>query len=641
MKRAKLQLSNKITTLLLKASKWQKLKVSAACLLLVMVSSCSKSPTEEEAESLADTTLNCDVVVNSATATTELCINKTAGHYIYPTQYGGRFNAPASLVNAADGVAEVVIPTGWYAAGGTVNFIDSAISAGAIKDTINLFGTVGTVITAAEAACILVAGGGLRTVDCSAARDNYYYAAAYGGRSFDCTNINQATTNTQVCYVNTTGVRITTSLPSDSGSSADCAVEGVQSAACRGVVTTYRYTAAYGGRSLLCQLGLNTSACWLEETGYIVSLADGSNACTDNVLNGTACDTQPGRYVYPAEFGGRAANCTNDINGNCFVTASTKQILEPNLVADKIRNNISIFGITGTFSGNGDWGSGAHRNIDTPQIGSAAEAGQYNANGSLPNLPSGYRTVPKIAIDDDGKDTSSQNIEPVDRTGWGTTSCGTSDNSILDRISDCSSTFGGNARWNGAASGNAAQGVWNLVSRSGAKSGSKGREVWRDERTGLLWSSVIGTATNWCKASGSSNATNVSASIKEADISNICDSGTYQNQTTAISGCFEGAGFTTTDASVDNLGKVGMNLAGSVTAPAVAWRLPTLYDYEIADMNGLRFVLPDIGANGNLDEWTATLSSSIRSRAWIYNGAQGVHSTKARTLTSAFRCVGR
>jgi hypothetical protein len=634
-------LSNERITLSFKSSILQKLKTSALCLLLVIVSSCAKTPTEEEAESLAETILNCDVLVNSATATTELCINRTAGHYIYNVQYGGRFDAPSAVVNAGNGVSSTAIPTGWYAAGGTVNFTDSSIAAGAIKDTINLFGAVGTLVTAAEAACILTSGGGVRSVDCSAARDNFFYTLAFGGRALDCTNVGQATTNTQPCYVNTTGVKITSTLPEDTGTTPECAVAGLQGANCRGPASTYRYTSEYGGRALLCSLGLNVQACWLEQTGYIVSTSDGSNACTDNGLNSLSCDTQPGRYVYPDEFGGRAANCTNDTAGSCFVTASTKQILEPALLPDKIRSNVAIFGIVGTFSGNGDWGSGAHRNIDTLQIGSAAEGGQYAANGSLPNLPAGYRTIPKIAIDDDGNDTSNLNLEIVDRTGWGTTSCGITQTTIIGRISDCSSIFGANARWNGAVSGNAGQGIWNLVSRSGAKSGSKGREVWRDERTGLLWSSVIGTAANWCRASGSSNATNVSASIKEADVSSICDNGTYQNQTTAISGCFEGTGFTTTDGSIDNLGKTGMNLAGSGTAPQVAWRLPTLYDYEIADANGMRFVLPDIGANGNLDEWTATLSSAIRSRAWIYNGAQGVHSTKARTLTSAFRCVGR
>lgn len=633
-------MSNERITLSFKFITWQKLKVSAACLLLVAVSSCSKTPSEEEL-SEAETMLNCLNIVNSATATTELCLNRTAGHYVYPDQYGGRYAAASNIINASNGAASVAIPTGWYAAGGTVNFVDAAITAAAIKDQVVLFGSTGTIISAAEAACILTAGGGLRTVDCSAARNDYFYLTAFGGRSLDCTNEGQASTNTQPCWVEANGSRVTTTLPSDSGSSADCAVEGVQGAACRGIATTYRYTAAYGGRSLLCQIGLNALPCWLDQTGYIVSLSDGSNACTDNALNAGACDTQPGRYVYASEYGGRAANCTNDVNGLCFVTASTKQILEPSLVSDKIRNNMTIFGVTGTFSGNGDWGSGAHRNIDTPQIGSAAEAGQYAGNGSLPNLPSGYRTVPKIAFDDDGKDNSNLNLEAVDRTGWGTTTCGLTQDAVINRIEHCSTIFGANARWNGAVSGNASQGIWQLVSRSGAKSGSKGREVWRDERTGLLWSSVIGTATNWCKAAGSSNATNVSASIKEADVSSICDSGTYQNQTTAISGCYEGTGFTTTDAAIDNLGKVAMNLAGSATAPKVAWRLPSLYDYEVADMNGLRFVLPDIGANGNLDEWTATLSSSIRSRAWIYNGEQGVHSTKARTLTSAFRCVGR
>lgn len=636
-------MSNERITLSFKLTFWQKLKISATCLLLVAGTSCSQAPSEEEL-SEAETTLDCDLVVNSATATTELCINRTAGHYVYPAQYGGRFDASSNNVTAPSGVGNVAIPTGWYGAIGLVTFSDPVISGGntaLIKAAVNVFGINGSLVTTAEAACILTNDATPLGVDCSAARDDYFYLSAYGGRSFNCTNINQATTNTQVCYVNTTGVRVTASLPSDSGSSADCAVEGQQGAACRGNVSTYRYTTAFGGRSLLCQIGLNTNPCWLDQTGYIVSLADGSNACTDNALNAGACDTQPGRYVYDFEYGGRAANCTNDVNGSCFVTASTKQILEPNLESDNIRNNITIFGITGTFSGNGDWGSGAHRNIDTPQIGSAAEAGQYAGNGSLPNLPSGYRTVPKIAYDDDGFDTSNLNLEVVDRTGWETTSCGTTDDTVLERITDCSTVFGANARWNGASSGNASQGIWQLVSRSGAKSGSKGREVWRDERTGLLWSSVIGTATNWCKASGSSNATNVSASIKEADVSSICDSGTYQNQTTAISGCFEAAGFTTTDASIDILGKVAMDLAGSPTAPQVAWRLPSLYDYEVADANGLRFVLPDIGVNGNLDEWTATLSSSIRSRAWIYNGAQGVHSTKARTLTSAFRCVGR
>lgn len=606
------------------------------------VTGCSKSSSDEE-PSLAETMLSCDSVVNSATATTKLCLNSTAGRYVYNDQYGGRYTASSNVINAANGVASVLIPTGWYAAGGTVNFSDSNIATGNVKDAINLFGTLGNIATSAADACVLAGGGGVVSgAACSAARDDYFYTAAYGGRSFECTNEGLATTNTQACWVDANGYRITSTLPTGSGSEADCAVTGQQAAACRGIAATYWYNQAYGGRSLLCTLGFNAQPCWLDQTGYIVSSADGSNACTDNALNNGACDTQPGRYVYPDEYGGRAANCTNDVNGSCFVTASTKQILEPNLVADKIRNNISIFGITGTFSGNGDWGSGAHRNIDTPQIGSAAEASQYAANGSLPNLPAGYRTVPKIATDDDGLDPSTNlNVEAVDRTGWGTTSCGITQVTVIDRITDCSSVFGGNALWNGAVSGNAGQGIWKLVSRSTDKSGSKGREVWRDERTGLLWSSIIGTATNWCKAAGSSNATNVSASIKESDPSSICDNGTYQNQTTAISGCFEGAGFTTTDATIDNLGKVGMNLAGSGTSPKIAWRLPTLYDYEVADANGLRFVLPDLGTNGNLDEWTATISSSIRSRAWVYNGAQGVHSTKARTLTSAFRCVGR
>lgn len=645
MKRAKSLLNNERSLLSFKFPIWQKLKISAACLLLVVASSCSKSPSEDELESLADSTLNCDFLVNSATATTELCLNRTAGNYVYPQQYGGRYNAPAQSVTAADGVALVTMPTGWYDGTGSVAFSDADIAVGNVRTGITLFGALGTVNDAGvDAACVLTNDGVELPANCSAAKDDYFYLSAYGGRSNTCTNIGQAATNASPCYIDATGIghRVVDSLPSDSGSSAACAIEGLQSAACRGAATTYRYSSEYGGRSLLCVLGFNASACWLATTGYYVSLSNTANPCTDNIINALACQTAPGRYVYAAQYGGRIADCSaNDTAGDCFVPTSTKSLLETRLDPDKIRNNVSIFGIIGTFSGNGDWGSGAHRNIDTLQIGSAAEAGTYRGDGALPNLPSGYRSVPKIATDDDGKDTSNLNLEAVDRTGWGSTACGIADDTVLERIEDCSTIFGANARWNGATSGNAGQGVWNLVSRSDAKSGSKGREVWRDERTGLLWSSVIGTAANWCRASGSSNASGVSALIKEADPSSICDSATYQNQTTADSGCFEGAGFATTHVSFDAAGKVSMKLTGTISAPAVAWRLPTLYDYEIADMNGLRFVMPDLGANGNLDEWTATISSSIRSRAWIYNGAQGVHSTKARTLTSAFRCVGR
>ena len=646
MKRARLRLSNERTILSFESTLWQKIKVSAACLLLVAAQSCSKADPEEVA-SLLDTTMNCDIAVNSATATSELCINRTAGHYIYSEQYGGRASAPSPSVNAGNGNSSVLMPKGWYDGTGSATFSDGTIAVGVVRNGVNLFGTMGTLDdTGVDAACILTNDGVELPLNCSAAKDDYFYTSAYGGRSLGCTNVGQATTNTSPCYISAAyinqGYRVTASLPSDSGSSAACAIEGVQSAACRGAPATYRYTSEYGGRSLLCVLGFNANACWLAQTGYYVSTTDTSNPCTDNILNALACQTAPGRYVYNSQYGGRIADCSaNDTAGDCFVPTSTKSLLESRLDPDKIKNNVSIFGIIGTFSGNGDWGSGAHRNIDTLQIGSAAEAGTYRGDGSLPNLPAGYRSVPKIATDDDGKDTSNLNLEAVDRTGWGSTSCGISDDTVLERIEDCSTTFGANARWNGATSGNAGQGVWNLVSRSGAKSGSKGREVWRDERTGQLWSSIIGTASNWCRASGSSNATNVSALIKEADPSSICDSGANQNQTTADSGCFEGAGFATTHASFDNAGKVSMKLAGTVSAPAVAWRLPTLYDYEVADLNGLRFVMPDLGANGNLDEWTATLSSSIRSRAWIYNGAQGVHSTKARGLTSAFRCVGR
>jgi hypothetical protein len=125
------------------------------------------------------------------------------------------------------------------------------------------------------------------------------------------------------------------------------------------------------------------------------------------------------------------------------------------------------------------------------------------------------------------------------------------------------------------------------------------------------------------------------------DPNGICDVGANQNQTTALSACFEGTGFSTVDAAIDPLGKAGMALAGTVASPAIAWRIPTFYDYEIADYQGIRFVLPDIGVNGVGEEWTGTVSSINSALAWTYSSTLGNHMQRARSGNYSVRCVGR
>jgi hypothetical protein len=69
----------------------------------------------------------------------------------------------------------------------------------------------------------------------------------------------------------------------------------------------------------------------------------------------------------------------------------------------------------------------------------------------------------------------------------------------------------------------------------------------------------------------------------------------------------------------------------------VFWRIPTIYDYMLANHNGLRYVLPDIGS----EEWTATTFSNDRTMAWTFNSANGYRRIQPKTYNYTVRCVGR
>ena len=96
----------------------------------------------------------------------------------------------------------------------------------------------------------------------------------------------------------------------------------------------------------------------------------------------------------------------------------------------------------------------------------------------------------------------------------------------------------------------------------------------------------------------------------------------------AVSACHDDSSvnFVNTDAWITNVaGKGGLSKAFT---PAVAWRLPTKADYEQANANGLRFVLPDAGsrisgAPLSTYEWTASVLTASRANAWIFDSFLG------------------
>ncbi|MGK5083430.1 hypothetical protein WDW37_08990, partial [Bdellovibrionota bacterium FG-1] len=309
--------------------------------------------------------------------------------------------------------------------------------------------------------------------------------------------------------------------------------------------------------------------------------------------------------------------------------------------AANICSATTILGVAGSATCGGIvMTSNAFRNQATTAISQLVETSTYAGA----TLPAGYRDVPTIATDDDGfvspGITSSQVTLPTHSTGSPPTgNCGTTQASIAARISDCVTVQGVNATWDGATQGNAGQGAWKLVTRAGLN-----QEVWQDQRTGLLWSSILTNTNNWCVAAGNAEA---------ADPSNYCNSTLIQTSyPTAQSWCAEvgptammeapGSGEIWTSATY-HLAKGGM---GNASSPSVRWRLPTLYDYEQANVNGIRFVMPDmLAVPGWTDEWSASLYAMDRSYAWTFQGGFGYTTWSMRTGVTthsmSVRCVGR
>lgn len=611
-------------------------------------------------------------------ATPEACVTTKTNQYIYDQEYGGRSVAGETIV-FSENKLEHSLPAGWYE--GKQARLDSRLfSPGNFDISLTLFGVTGIPLGSgalSECSYGTVSSPVALNDKCKVTTTHYIYESpnTYGARTLNCaTPSATTTTNPSKCWLQVgAGVYLAsasnlplcnTQVDASGQVTQDCMALKNEP----GVTDSYFYNSAFNGKSGDCLSSssgtANTSSCYVPGDQIYYKL---TNACTINSVNTIACDVTAGNYPYTEQYGGRSIACDGVSNvSNCwFGSANKSSGIGVNLTAGNVKNGINIFGVAGTYDGNPtEWGTGAPKNNGTIKGTYKDEAfcgltmKWDKVLGCISNTA--HRLVPVIAADHDGESSSFY----VDRTAWGTTQCGTT-GTVDTRISDCvtqinsaltAASVAANKRntatWNSDGSlGNSGFGVWKLVSRVNA-TGVGFVEVWRDENTKLYWSSRVSANINWCRATGNSNNQKI-PDLAEDDPSNICDQQSNQEQVSTqdiVSACFEETGFTDNHSDIPQFshgtvpsgkaaGKAGIHSTSA--SQKIYWRLPTIYDYRIAHYNGMKFVLPDMaGANAN-EEWTASVYSGDRAKAWTFQSASGQKSFKTRTLRIAARCIGR
>ena len=215
--------------------------------------------------------------------------------------------------------------------------------------------------------------------------------------------------------------------------------------------------------------------------------------------------------------------------------------------------------------------------------------------------------------------------------------CGSS-GTIEARIADCATLNGLWSFYDGKKYGQDGEGDWKLVSVVGA--GPK-FEVWRDERTKLLWSDKSSAIYNWYQAAGYSKPDGVS----EIESEFLSSPGTMDPQlgsimqpASPISVCPDvHAGEIAAGGGTPGYTYVNpeTDFKAGLSHPETTWRLPSKSDWGLAEVNGIRKVLP------NMDHsfWSSSSGSVSRSDAWYFFGDFGYMYYGYRDDTYSVRCV--
>lgn len=346
--------------------------------------------------------------------------------------------------------------------------------------------------------------------------------------------------------------------------------------------------------------------------------------------------------------------------------------------ASNVCTGKNVLGLAGTALCNAcytDFYSGAFRGAGSTRLTSSQEGSLYSGEA----LPDNYHTVPLIRQDDEGActpDLPSTTCNLRTRIGAIPSNihnayvpCGITQATIELRIADCAQKNGpGWAQWDGHTQGTGAEGVWKLVTVAENSGAPPYKEVWLDMKSGHLWSSRTASPVPtspplspytdepapWCSAAGNDNNCDPASTRpcatpnKDYCVHNqtsYCAEVLYPTPRPSPSPVIAGTSFIGEKfdyaASVYSGAKGKMGL---YSTPSVFWRLPSLNEYDVADVNGIRNVMADMGGRAGINdlEWTATLDSfsSLRKNAFAFSSMKGTVSSQPRTNTNIYaRCI--
>ena len=211
--------------------------------------------------------------------------------------------------------------------------------------------------------------------------------------------------------------------------------------------------------------------------------------------------------------------------------------------------------------------------------------------------------------------------------------------SVVRRMRDCSIKNKARSHFIGKKQGQDGAGDWNLVVRlTGKDQFNQGRvfEVWRDERTKLIWSDSTNMSYNWFQSAGFSSATDTRLLTYYNAQAGSSIGNTILQPINPISVCANAdrlnanggtRGITRyRNPAIENQVKGNLN---------IAWRLPSRNDWFSAFVDGISQVI----SSTNISAWTATSTSGNGGRQFKFFPSNGAIQEESPMTLQSVRCV--